>query len=105
MTRIEYLRLMQFSPDWEAWGMISDEWLKGVMATYEPGMENASEHERNGQFHWWLKRDPSTKELITLSKLSWLDPDPLMAEDWRMHIRQARNCCSEVEVALLKPSI
>ena len=104
MTRSEYLRLMHFAPEWEEWGLISNEWLEGAMSTYEQGMENASEHDRNGQFHWRIKRDPSMEELVLLSKLSWLEPDHQMAEGWRDYIRQANNYSPEVESALAKPA-
>ena len=78
----------------------ADEYMNSLIESYTPGMENASEHDRNGAFHWWLKRDPSEAKLTTLAKLTWLDPDPLMAESVREYIRKAVNYSSAVEAEL-----
>ena len=80
--------------------MIPHEWLMGAVNSYEPGMENASEHDRNGAFHWWLKRTPSAAQLSLLAKLSYLDPDQIMASDVRDHIRRAANFTGAVEEVL-----
>lgn len=99
MDKDEYLRLMNFPTEWEEWGMIPNEWLEGAIQSYEPGMENASEHDRNGAFHWWLKRSPSEAQLIVLAKLANLDPDPPMAEFVKEQICKAK--CFSPRVASL----
>lgn len=55
---------------------------------YEPGHEDAAEHDRNGMFHWWLRRDPTHDELKNLARLTLLEQDRLMAEEVRKYIRQ-----------------
>jgi hypothetical protein len=100
MTRAEYLKLMRFPAEWDEWGLIDEVWLTGAMRSYEPGMEDASEHDRNAAFHWWLRRSPSKDVLLKLAKLTWLDPEPLMGEDVRTHIAKAKACDAEVRAAL-----
>ena len=98
MTQTEYLALMHFPDEWAAWEMIPDEWLIGAMASYQPGMEDASEHDRNGAFHWWLRSHPTLEQLAQLWQLSLLDPDQDMAQDVRNHIRQSLNYSEAVEL-------
>lgn len=62
------------------------DWLNEMIATYEPGMESASEHDRNGMFHWWLRQSLTEAELVKLVKLTCLDPDESMAKDVRSYI-------------------
>ncbi len=78
MDRDSYIEIMAFPGEWERWGMLPDESLALLIAGYEPGHEAASEHDRHGVFQWWLKRQLTTEQLITLARLSWLDPDPHM---------------------------
>ena len=56
---------------------------------YEPGHENGAEHDRNGAFHWWLKRQPSKSELQLLIRLAAIDPDPFIREDICRYIQQS----------------
>jgi hypothetical protein len=97
MTKDEFLELMKFPRQWDEWGMFPDELVEIQLSGYESGHENASEHDRNGAFHWWLRRDPTVEQLIKLLKLTHLDPDQLMAEDVRSYIRKASNYNHEVE--------
>ena len=97
MKSSEYLKIMEFPDEWQAWGMIPEAWLRGAMSSYEPGMERASEHDRNGAFHWWLRSEPSTEQLAVLWKLSLLDPDQIMAEDVRGYIRSSKDYRTEIE--------
>jgi len=98
MSIEEYLKLMQFPSEWEHWNMLPNkDWFKELINTYEPGNENASEHDRNGAFHWWLRKEPTEEQLIKLVKLSFLDPEPLMAGDVRNYIRKAKNFTKKVE--------
>ncbi|MCK0153782.1 hypothetical protein MWU49_08715 [Alcanivorax sp. S6407] len=78
--------------------MIPEQWLKGAVSSYAPGMENASEHDRNGAFHWWLKARPSKAELSKLWQLTLLDPDQVMASDVRRYIKEAENFSAELEL-------
>ena len=100
MDRTEYLRLMQFPAEWENWGMIPDEWLAGAIESYEQGMEDASEHARHGAFQWWLKRRPTSDELVVLARLSLIDSDQAMAGFVREGIRRAESFSAAVEAAL-----
>lgn len=89
MTKDEFLQLMQFPEGWNSSGMYPDELFQGQISGYRVGDENAAEHDRNGAFHWWLKRNPTRAQLEQLLKLAILDPDPLMGADVRSHIRAA----------------
>lgn len=80
------MRLMEFHPKWQEYDLLPSELIDQLIDTYEPGMENASEHDRNSFFHWWLKRNPSKELLAQLWELSELDPDQLMAGDVRRYI-------------------
>lgn len=71
--------------------MYPDELFEWQISGYRPGHENGSEHDRNGAFHWWLKRSPTQDELDKLLRLAALDPDPLLGNDVRKYIRQALN--------------
>ncbi|MBP1151171.1 MULTISPECIES: hypothetical protein [unclassified Methylocaldum] len=97
MTKNEFINLMQYPREWVEWGMLPDELLNGQIAEYEPGSERASQHYRNGAFHFWLRRGPSKDVLLKLARLSFLDPDPLMA-DWlrKDYIAKAENADGEV---------
>lgn len=69
--------------------MFPDELFDEIWGGYEPGHEDASEHDRNGIFHWWLKRQPESEVLLKLVKISYVDPDQLMAADVRSYIAKA----------------
>ncbi len=60
-----------------------DSVLKDLVSSYQPGMENASEHDRNGCFHYWLNKNPDKETLVKLVKLSAIDPDKLMGQSLR----------------------
>ncbi|HEY8024302.1 MAG TPA: hypothetical protein VIF60_07040 [Burkholderiaceae bacterium] len=96
MDSSEFLRLMNFPGDWLTLGMYPDELSVVQSNGYVPGHEKASEHDRNGAFHWWLKREPTKEQLIKLVALTWLDPDQHMAEDIRVQIGKAKRCDDEV---------
>ncbi len=97
MTLDDYLRLMHFPPEWQEFGMLpSSAWISEAIGTYEPGNENASEHDRNGAFHYWLKQCPSKEQLRILVRLSFLDPDQVMADDVRRYIAEAGTCDDEI---------
>ncbi len=100
MTKNKFMELMRFSEEWEKSGMYPDELFLDQFNGYEPGHEEGAEHDRNGAFHWWLKKDPSKEELIILTRLTFLDPDQHMAEDVRSYIIKARNFESETETLM-----
>ena len=79
MTRNEFIKLMQYPREWLEWNMLPDELINGQLAEYAPSSEQAAERYRNAAFHFWLRRRPGKEILLTLIKLSYLDPDPLMA--------------------------
>lgn len=94
---------MQYPPEWVAWDMLTEELLDIQIGEYYPGSERASEHYRNGAFNYWLHKDPSKDVLIKLAKLSFLDPDTLMAEWLRNeYIAKAQYADEEVKQVLSK---
>ena len=100
MTRGEYIALMRFPPQWDTWGMLPDSYLSSAVAAYRPGHEAASEHDRNGAFHYWLRQSPSKSQLMLLYQLSLLDPDRHMAADWRSYLAKADACDDELRQML-----
>jgi hypothetical protein len=91
MNKVEFLKLLRFPMEWDSFGMYPDELLQWQMSSYRPGHEDAAEHDRNGAFHWWLKRQPSKVELAKLLRLAALDPDPFLGNDLRAYIRRSKS--------------
>ena len=93
-----YLKLMNFPKEWKDWNMLpEDSVLKDLISSYKPGMENASEHDRNGFFHYWLKKNPDKETLVKLVKLSALDPDKPMAQSLRKdYLASAKNTDNDI---------
>lgn len=93
MNTKEFVSLMQFPQEWLEWEMIPLELARIQLEGYESGHESAPEHDRNGAFHWWLKKSPppTEAELLKILKLTYLDPDQLMASDVRKYILQSSN--------------
>lgn len=89
MTKSEFQKLMRFPSEWLSLGMYPDDLFRWQLSGYEPGHENGAEHDRNGAFHWWLRRQPSIIELKNLVRLAAVDPDPMLGEDVRQYIRRA----------------
>jgi len=78
----EYFELMSFSPDWKTLDMLPpSDFVQVLIDTYEPGMENASEHDRNGCFHYWLQRELTEIQLTNLKHLAKHDPDKALCSD------------------------
>ncbi|GAA6142611.1 hypothetical protein [Hydrogenophaga sp. 5NK40-0174] len=97
MTEEEFVQLMRYPEEWVLWGMLPEEVIHVQMGEYEPGSEAASEHYRNGAFHYWLRQEPDKGVLIQLVRLSFLDPDQRMAEWLRQdNIAKAMHCDEEV---------
>ena len=90
MTKSEFLKLMRFPPEWDALGMYPDELFDIQLGGYEPGHEQGAEHDRNGAFHWWLRRSPTKGQLDALYRLAALDPDPLLGQDLLQYLDKAR---------------
>lgn len=101
MQADHYLCVMGFHPKWREYAMLPAELIDQLCATYRPGMEEASEHDRNGVFHWWLRSAPTKEVLMKLVELTFLDPDQIMAEDVRNHIAQSASYDEEVERLVL----
>ena len=99
MERLEFMRMMNFPEGWLEPGLYPQELFEGQLAAYTPGSEAASEHFRNGAFHWWLKRGASEDQLVKLAALTSADPDQLMGEDVQNYIRHASAYSSRVEKA------
>lgn len=104
MKKEEFVKLMNYPKEWLDWGMYPDELFEGQVALYKPGDERGSEHDRNGAFHWWLKRSPTKEQLKKLVALTFLDPDSLMGEDVRTYIEKANNCDDEIRGLLNRSS-
>ena len=100
LNKEQFLELMEFPKEWLLWGMYPDELFQGQVAIYRPGDEAGSEHDRNGAFHWWLRRPPSKIELMRLVALSFLDSDEGMANDVRRYVLMAKNCAHDVRTAI-----
>jgi len=91
MTKEGFFVLVKFPKEWKLWDMYPESLAEIQVAGYEPGHEDASEHDRCGAFHWWLKNDPSEEKLVKLMRLAYLDPDRSMGADIRHYICKAKN--------------
>lgn len=89
MTKSEFMRLFHFPSEWMTFEMYPDELFQWQLSGYEPGHEDSAEHDRNGAFHWWLRKPPTKAELENLLRLAALDPDPILGNDLRQYIRKA----------------
>jgi hypothetical protein len=81
MTKSEFLKLMRFPAEWDTLGIYPEELFEHQVALYRPGDEHGSEHDRNGAFHWWLRKGPSRREVHALRRLATADPDRALGED------------------------
>lgn len=99
MTKKELIKLIQYPREWVEWAMLPDELIAEQLAKYKPG--SVAQHYRIAAFHFWLRREPSKDILLKLIRLSYVDPDPLMAYCLRKdHIAKAENADEEVARAL-----
>ena len=89
LTKLEFMKLLRFPSEWVTFGMYPDELFQWQFSGYEPGHEGAAEQDRNGAFHWWLRKPPTKAELENLLRLAALDPDPALGADLRQYIRKA----------------
>ena len=94
---------MQFPPEWMEWNLIPPELAALQLSGYEPGHEDAPEHDRHGAFQWLLKQQPGVEVLVQLARLSWLDSDQLMAKYVRECIANQSGNNAEVGSALASP--
>ncbi len=94
------MELMRYPAQWETWQMYPNALFEAQFSNYLPGDELGSEHDRNGAFHWWLRKSPDAECLLKLVELSKLDPDQIMAADVRRYIRQSEQCNASVMYAL-----
>ncbi len=72
MTKDEFLQLMRFPYEWHSLGMYPQELFDVQVARYEQGDERGSEHDRNGAFHWWLRKGPKRHQVELLRRLATL---------------------------------
>ena len=103
MNRDIYIKLMKFPSEWTEWEMLPVESIRELVETYEPGMENASEHDRHGAFQWWLREQPTDAQLVKLARLSWLDPDEGMGGYVRECIAEQPDLSADVVEVLASP--
>lgn len=97
MNKEQFLKLMHFPVEWNSYGMYPDSLFQEQLRGYQPGHEDGAEHDRNGAFHWWLRKNPTKEQLMKLTELTFLDPDPMMASDVRRYIKVAHAFDEEVE--------
>ncbi|ENX3172823.1 hypothetical protein ACFOFA_005241 [Salmonella enterica] len=71
MNKIEFITLMSFPMEWLDLDMYPDLLFLKQLNGYEVGHEDSSDHDRNGAFHWWLKKKPSKDELMKLVRLAF----------------------------------
>jgi len=100
MTKSEFLHLMGYPEEWLVWDMYPDELFQKQFEMYRPGDERGAEHDRNGAFHWWLKKDLDEDRLKKLIALTFKDTDQIMAADVRRYISN-RSSLSQALKALL----
>lgn len=91
MDAKKFLEIMNFPQLWVDLEMYPEALEREQVPHYVEGHETSSEHDRNGAFHWWLKRSPDIETLYKLAKLSFVDPDQIMAHDVRRYIKQSPN--------------
>lgn len=105
MRKDVFVQLMKYPEQWLQWGMLPDELLRVQMADDSPGSEQAAEHYRNGAFHFWLRTAPNKDILLTLARLSFLEPDQLMAQEWRKDLLAKAESADEEVLRLLQVQI
>jgi hypothetical protein len=100
MTKDEFLELMRFPHEWKTLNMYPDELFTWQVSNYEPGHEDASEHDRNGAFHWWLRQNPTEAQLMNLLKLAAADPDSYLGNDVRGYILKRGGASKNLDIQL-----
>lgn len=101
MTRDEFIRLMQYPPEWREWDMLPGPLIDAQIAEYLSGRQHAPAHYRNAACHFWLQRQPEKDTLLNLIRLSYLDPDPLVSYAFRTeHLASLENVDADVAQAL-----
>jgi hypothetical protein len=91
MRKEELLRRLRFPSEWMLLDMYPDELFEWQLASFNEEHEESPEHDRNGAFHWWLRREPKRNELENLLWLASIDSDPFLSIDIRQYIRKAKN--------------
>jgi hypothetical protein len=102
MNKSEFLNLLDYPIEWLEWEMYPDELFEEQLWKYRKGDESGSEHDRNGAFHWWLKRDPTADQLRKLVLLTFTDPDPFVGADVRKYIAARDDLSQEVRNLLIQ---
>lgn len=103
MTHAEWLALMNFPAQWSEGGLLPEELQSIQLNGYEPGHEGAPEHDRHGAFQWWLQREVPKETIIRLTRLTWLDPDPLMGGYVRECLAKKYGEDKDIQDAILSP--
>lgn len=89
MNKRDLLTTLGFPEEWIALDMYPDELFEWQRSGYRLGHEQGSEHDRNGAFHWWLRRRPTHDQLEKLLRLAAIEPDPHLGNDVRICIAKA----------------
>jgi hypothetical protein len=96
ISKIKFLHSMHFPNEWIEFDMYPDELFSIQEKGFDIGNEEGSEHDRFGAFLWWIEYARTKDQMLKLVKLSYLDPDQLMANDVRKRIKQSSLCDEEV---------
>ncbi|HAG3145822.1 TPA: hypothetical protein G8O65_000104 [Salmonella enterica] len=102
MNKIEFITLMSFPMEWLDLDMYPDLLFLKQLNGYEVGHEDSSDHDRNGAFHWWLKKKPSKDELMKLVRLALIDPDQFLSEDIIRYIKKSSHFDRDVDALIEK---
>ncbi len=98
--KTQLAEILGFPKEWLAWRMYPDDLFLKHRKLFQPGNESDSENERCEAFHHWLSRELKEDQLLKLTQLAQLDPDPLMAMNIQSHIRKHKNCTPKVKKLL-----
>ena len=102
MEKEDFLALMSFPIEWLKYDMYPDELFFEQLKGYKLGHEESSEHDRNGAFHWWLKKKTSRERLVILVEPAFVDPDPFLTHDVIKYIKKSDNFDEEIERLIQK---
>ena len=96
-TKDKLAEVLLFPKEWLEWKMYPDSLFLEHRKQFQPGNESDSENERSETFHHWLSRELTEDQLLKLTQLAQLDPDPSMAKDIQDHINKHKNSTPKVK--------
>jgi hypothetical protein len=99
-TKDKLAEVLLFPKEWLEWKMYPDSLFFEHRKQFQPGNESDSENERSETFHHWLSKELTEDQILKLTQLSQLDPDPAMAKYIQNHIDKHKNCTPKVKKLL-----